>query len=167
MKQTLQVKMKRIQAGPKQDSSRTQARPKRDSSRTQARPKQEISRTQAGPKQGPSRNQDELIPKQTDQATDQATNQAKGVKQKESSKRSQAKGAKQRQILNYCSTPHDMNDIMSFLGYKNRQKFRLNHIKPLLEEGLLSMTIPEKPNHNEQKYITTEKGKVYQSKIII
>ena len=48
---------------------------------------------------------------------------------------------------------------MNHLGHKDRQKLRLNHIKPLLDEGLLSMTFPDKPNHQEQKYITTEKGK--------
>ena len=29
----------------------------------------------------------------------------------------------------------------------------------LLDEGLLSMTFPDRPNHQEQKYIITEKGK--------
>jgi len=48
---------------------------------------------------------------------------------------------------------------MNYLGYKHRYKFQLNYIKPLLEEGLLSMTFPDNPKHQNQKYITTEKGK--------
>jgi len=52
-----------------------------------------------------------------------------------------------------------MKDIMNLLGHKHKQTFRLNYIKPLLEEGLLSMIFPDNPNHQNQKYITTEKGK--------
>lgn len=28
------------------------------------------------------------------------------------------------------------------------------YLKPLLEKGLLKMTIPEKPNHKNQKYVS-------------
>ena len=66
---------------------------------------------------------------------------------------------KQKQILDFCHIPHDMKEIMNHLGYKNRKKFRLNHVKPLIEEGWLSMTFPDNPNHQGQKYITTDKGK--------
>jgi hypothetical protein len=52
-----------------------------------------------------------------------------------------------------------MKDIMTLLGHKHKQTFRLNHIKPMLEDGMLSMTFPDNPNHQNQKYITTEKGK--------
>ena len=31
--------------------------------------------------------------------------------------------------------------------------------KPMIEEGLLAMTVPDKPNSRLQKYYTTEKGK--------
>ena len=52
-----------------------------------------------------------------------------------------------------------MKEIMTHSEYKNLKKFRLNHIKPLLEEGWLSMTFPDNPNHQDQKYVTTEKGR--------
>jgi len=52
-----------------------------------------------------------------------------------------------------------MKEIMHHLGHKHKQTFRLNYIKPLLDAGLLSMTFPDNPNHQAQKYITTEKGK--------
>ena len=48
---------------------------------------------------------------------------------------------------------------MKHFGYKDRKHFRLSHLKPLIEEGFLSMTFPDIPNHQEQKYVTTEKGK--------
>ncbi len=35
---------------------------------------------------------------------------------------------------------------MAYLGLKDRIKFYLRYIKPLLNSGKLQMTIPEKPN---------------------
>ena len=69
--------------------------------------------------------------------------------------RNQEKKVKQKQILDFCRIPRDMKDIMNHLGYKDRKNFRLEHIKPLLEKSLLSMTFPDNPNHQEQKYVTT------------
>ena len=112
-----------------------------------------------GVKQKEPSSQVEHIPQMTDQATKRPSDQA--------TKRPSDHENRNKQILNYCFIPQDMKDIMSHLGYRHRHTFRLNYIQPLLEEGLLSMTIPDNPKHSEQKYITTEKGKVYQSKIII
>ena len=36
---------------------------------------------------------------------------------------------------------------------KHARNFTMLYLKPLLEKGLLQMTIPEKPNHKNQKYI--------------
>jgi ATP-dependent DNA helicase RecG len=88
--------------------------------------------------------------------------QAEELKQEPSdqaTKRLSDQVTKQKQILDFCLTPKDMKDIMNLLGHKHKQTFRLNYIKPLIEEELLSMTFPENPNHRDQKYITTEKGK--------
>jgi ATP-dependent DNA helicase RecG len=32
------------------------------------------------------------------------------------------------------------------------------YLKPLLQQGLLAMTIPEKPTSSKQRYVTTETG---------
>jgi ATP-dependent DNA helicase RecG len=47
---------------------------------------------------------------------------------------------------------------MDFMNLSNRTKFRNKYIKPLLEENLLAMTIPDKPTSSNQKYYTTRKG---------
>ena len=48
---------------------------------------------------------------------------------------------------------------MSYIGHKNKTRFRRDYIKPLVDKGLLKMTIPEKPTSKYQKYIS--KWKIY------
>ena len=48
---------------------------------------------------------------------------------------------------------------MSLIGLKHWKTFQANYLKPLLQQGLLAMTIPEKPTSSKQRYITTEAGK--------
>ncbi len=56
-------------------------------------------------------------------------------------------------ILEYCNEPRGITDIASYLGYKEKKSVR-KHLQPLLEQGRIAMTIPEKPNSRLQKYIT-------------
>jgi len=48
---------------------------------------------------------------------------------------------------------------MKWFGMSHRTYFRRTYINPLLEEGLLRMTIPDKPTSKNQQYITTQKGR--------
>lgn len=50
-------------------------------------------------------------------------------------------------------------EVITILHFSNRTKFRNKYIKPLISEGLLAMTVPNKPNSRLQKYYTTGKGK--------
>ncbi|MCH7494335.1 hypothetical protein IIA16_06480 [bacterium] len=47
---------------------------------------------------------------------------------------------------------------MEKMGYSDKTKFRRKYIKPMLEAGLLAMTIPDKPKSRLQEYKTTQKG---------
>jgi ATP-dependent DNA helicase RecG len=47
-----------------------------------------------------------------------------------------------------------MGEMMNFLGWNDRTKFRKKFINPLLEKGTLEMTIPDKPKSSNQRYIT-------------
>lgn len=43
---------------------------------------------------------------------------------------------------------------MNYVGYKNRTRFTRDYITPMVEKGLLYMTIPDKPTSRNQKYIS-------------
>ena len=63
------------------------------------------------------------------------------------------------QIKDFCSEPKSLTEIMELFNWSNRTKFRNKYIVPLLNIGVLEMTIPDKPNSRLQKYRLTELGK--------
>ena len=56
------------------------------------------------------------------------------------------------EIMEY-DIPLSANEIMARLGIKSKETLRENYINPALENGLIRMTIPDKPNSKNQKYI--------------
>ena len=48
--------------------------------------------------------------------------------------------------------------MLSYMNYSDRTKFRKKYIYPLLDAGIIQMTIPNKPNSRNQKYQLTAKG---------
>ena len=56
-------------------------------------------------------------------------------------------------IIAFCSTPRSMTEIMEHIGLKHRYNVKHRYIDPLIESGVLMMTIPDKPNSRNQKYI--------------
>ncbi len=50
-------------------------------------------------------------------------------------------------------------EIQTKLGLSNRDYFRKGYLQPALEEGLIEMTVPDKPNSRLQKYRLSEAGK--------
>ncbi|MBI4412403.1 MAG: hypothetical protein HY541_07970 [Deltaproteobacteria bacterium] len=70
----------------------------------------------------------------------------------------------QVKILELCREEKPLLELMNSIGRKDRTKFRDQFIKPLLEMGLLELTIPDKPNSRFQKYRVTEKGREFLAK---
>ena len=58
-------------------------------------------------------------------------------------------------ILEFCVTEKSKQEICSFVGYKNLTYFTRKYLKPLILNGQLKMTVPNKPNSKNQRYITT------------
>ena len=91
----------------------------------------------------------EATPQATQQVTQQATQQVteQVTEQAERTKR----------ILEFCQTPKNREEIQEFLGLKDREHFRSEILNPLLEQGLLYPTIPDKLTSPKQKYYSAKK----------
>ena len=61
-------------------------------------------------------------------------------------------------LIVFCTEARSFGEMLAFMGLADRTKFRRKYIHPLLEDGILELTIPEKPNSQNQKYRLTAKG---------
>lgn len=49
--------------------------------------------------------------------------------------------------------PYTSNAIMEHLGLKSKETLRKNYLNPAMELGLVRMTLPDKPNSKNQRYV--------------
>ena len=63
---------------------------------------------------------------------------------------------KLNRLLEFCTKPRSKQEMMDFCEIKTEKYFRENIVKPMLREGLIVRTIPEKPSSPKQKYISTK-----------
>lgn len=57
-----------------------------------------------------------------------------------------------RDLAEYCKLPRTRAEMQDFCGLSGRANFRENHLRLLLEKGVVKMTIPDKPNSRNQRY---------------
>ncbi len=62
-------------------------------------------------------------------------------------------------LLQIATTPAPIEFLMKVAGQTNRTRFRNAILRPLLDAGLIEMTIPDKPRSSKQKYRLTERGR--------
>ncbi|MBI5525834.1 MAG: hypothetical protein HY897_05825 [Deltaproteobacteria bacterium] len=62
-------------------------------------------------------------------------------------------------VLPAAETSVDLQTLMEKAGHSNRTRFRNAILKPLIDAGLLGLTVPDKPRSSKQKYRLTEKGR--------
>jgi len=65
----------------------------------------------------------------------------------------------QVEILRNCIPERAIGELMGLIGRANRTKFRDQVLKPLLDAGLVEMTIPDKSTSSKQRYRLTEREK--------
>ena len=51
--------------------------------------------------------------------------------------------------------------LQAALGLSDRKSFRERYLQPALADGLIAMTIPDKPNSRLQRYRLTDKGQLH------
>ncbi len=61
-------------------------------------------------------------------------------------------------LLEFCMEERTIKEMMAFLKLKHRETFTNNHLRPLIQESLIKMTIPGKPKSPKQKYVATSAG---------
>ena len=52
-----------------------------------------------------------------------------------------------------------ISELMEIAGRTNRTKFRNAILKPLMQAGLIEMTIPDRPRSGNQKYRVSDRGR--------
>lgn len=57
-------------------------------------------------------------------------------------------------LLAFCRVPRSREEIAEFVGVRTQFYVVAKYIKPLLEDGRLQMTLPDKPKSKNQRYYT-------------
>lgn len=56
-------------------------------------------------------------------------------------------------IPTLCETPKTKKELAEFFGFKDLKNFTERYLNPLIAEGKIAPTIPDKPNSRNQKYV--------------
>ena len=54
--------------------------------------------------------------------------------------------------------PKSTSELMTWLGLRHRNAFKQNYLQPALDSGMITQTLPDKPNNRLQKYCLTAHG---------
>lgn len=57
-----------------------------------------------------------------------------------------------KEILDYCITPRSREELANKFGFETPAYFIKTYISPLIEDGRIKMTLPDKPRSKFQKY---------------
>ena len=64
-------------------------------------------------------------------------------------------------VLEAARNPATRAELQQNAGLRDREYFVNTFLNPLLDTGLLEMTIPDKPRSSKQRYRLTEKGRIF------
>lgn len=68
----------------------------------------------------------------------------------------ETKKAEDDTLLAFCRTPRSRQEIADYLGIKATPYMMNKYVLPLIQQGLLRMTIPDKPKSRNQRYYAVE-----------
>lgn len=61
-----------------------------------------------------------------------------------------------RKLLQFCATPRSRREIADFLGLSSVTYAIRTHVNPLVEQGLIQLSLPHKPKSPHQQYTTVD-----------
>ncbi|WP_235984791.1 Fic family protein [Actinomyces trachealis] len=64
-------------------------------------------------------------------------------------------------VLTAADTPRSRSELLATLGLADAYGNYHRHLLPLIEQGYLARTIPDKPNSRLQRYRLTDAGRNY------
>jgi ATP-dependent DNA helicase RecG len=68
------------------------------------------------------------------------------------------KGPEVKALLKYCEEPRKLTEMIDFLGkYTSKNAFRKIILNPLMAQGKIKRTIPDKPGSKLQRYYSVDK----------
>ena len=66
-----------------------------------------------------------------------------------------------KRLLEVMTGEHSRQELQQKLGLSDREYFRKALLQPAIEEGVVELTIPDKPRSRLQSYRLTNKGKAW------
>ncbi len=60
-------------------------------------------------------------------------------------------------ILAFCVEPKSRRQMQEHLDISDKRHFMLSVLNPLLQAGIIEMTIPSNPSHIRQRYVVSQK----------
>ncbi|MCR5100600.1 MAG: AAA family ATPase, partial [Butyrivibrio sp.] len=60
--------------------------------------------------------------------------------------------SKNNELILFCKIPRTRNEICEFLGLSSVTYAIQTHVMPLVEQGLIKLSIPDKPKSPKQLY---------------
>ena len=64
-----------------------------------------------------------------------------------------------QQVLEACDGDLDRNELQTRVKITDRKYFRTDYLRPALDQHLIEMTIPDKPQSSKQRYRLTAAGR--------
>ena len=64
--------------------------------------------------------------------------------------------AKYKELAEFCETPRSRDEICEFLNLKSKTYVVKEYVMPLVDRGVLRMTIPDRPRSSNQRYVANK-----------
>ena len=63
---------------------------------------------------------------------------------------------KQREIIEFCKTPKTRQQLVEFIGLSSASCAIKTYVTPLVDRGLIMLSIPDKPSSSKQIYTSVD-----------